>query len=315
SFAIRKLKKKAQCFLIKTRFPLQFYSERRHHYYKIHSNVKTTIQNWELRDLICCVDGNIIARPVKASLSLYRPNNGTETSITLPFAPTTMHSRHNLIAAGGHRGAVTLKSLMDEDAWTHTFKSGMGMNNSIRLFGPEQDVRMAVCNNDETMSIYGFVPGELKELVTLDLSAAVNQVSSGAALACAWNESSDMFAVSSRDGIVYVYDVRQDHQCLAKICSTEARATRNVPRSLQFSKGPIDLLAYAEHVSNINLVDTRTFETRQIVRIGPDDKDTHIAGLTFTHDSRSIFAGTEFEMFQIDIDSIARRQFPHFAFI
>lgn len=109
---------------------------------------------------------------------------------------------------------------------------------------------------------------------------------------------------------MHVYDVRQYHHTLAKIGSTEARSTRNTPRSIRFSHSPLDLLVYAEHVSNINIVDTRTFETRQVVRIGPHDGDTHIAGIELSPDNRSIFAGLETEMVQIDIDTAARRQFP-----
>lgn len=46
----------------------------------------------------------------------------------------------------------------------------------------------------------------------------------GPVLACAWNDTSDMIAVSSHEGTVHVYDVRQYHHTLAKIGSTEVSA-------------------------------------------------------------------------------------------
>lgn len=46
----------------------------------------------------------------------------------------------------------------------------------------------------------------------------------GPVLACAWNDTSDMIAVSSHEGMVHVYDVRQYHHTLAKIGSTEVSA-------------------------------------------------------------------------------------------
>ncbi|CDS11981.1 hypothetical protein LRAMOSA04177 [Lichtheimia ramosa] len=296
----------------------------------------------------------------------YNPALGTETSLPLPFAPTTLDTSCGYLAVGGHRGMAMIKSLSND--WSSTLKVGMGMNNCIQLSGHyNNECRLTICNNDQTMSVYS-IP-DLKNLVTLDLSsAAINQISTspdgralltvsddgnvslfntrdytkttsfqvgdgGPVLACAWNDTSDMIAVSSHEGTVHVYDVRQYHHTLAKIGSTEARSTRNTPRSIRFSHSPLDLLVYAEHVSNINIVDTRTFETRQVVRIGPHDGDTHIAGIELSPDNRSIFAGTtkallllslsyahsgfviritglETEMVQIDIDTAARRQFP-----
>lgn len=118
----------------------------------------------------------------------------------------------------------------------------------------------------------------------------VFSASDEAALACAWNPSSELFAVTTQDGFVSVWDA-QSLKRLARLGSAEPRKNRNAGRSIQFSKGPLDLLAYAEHVNHVNIIDTRTFETRQIVRLGSADRDVHIAGLTFSADGESIFVG------------------------
>ncbi|KAI7887432.1 WD40 repeat-like protein, partial [Lichtheimia hyalospora FSU 10163] len=313
--------------------------------YKTHTNIQTSIQNWQLRNLISFSDHHTILHPYYEALNFYNPALGTETSLPLPFAPTTVDSKCGYVAVGGHRGATMVKSLSDE--WSSTLKVGMGMNNCIQLSGHDNnnECRLTICNNDQTMSVYS-IP-DLKNLVTLDLSsAAINQISTspdgrslltvsddgnvslfntrdytkttsfqvghggGPALACAWNDSSNLIAVSSHEGAVHVYDVRQYDHALAKIGSTEARSTRNAPRSIRFSHSPLDLLVYAEHVSNINIVDTRTFEVRQVIRLGSHDSDTHIAGIELSPDHRSIYAGLETDMVQIDIDTAARRQFP-----
>lgn len=68
-------------------------------------------------------------------------------------------------------------------------------------------------------------------------------------------------------------------------------------------------MAYADHVSNIYIVDTRTFETRQVVRLSPENEDYAITGLTFSPNSRSLFVGLEDRLIELQIDTAIRRQF------
>lgn len=129
------------------------------------------------------------------------------------------------------------------------------------------------------------------------------------ALSCAWNQSSEKFAVTSQDGIMSIWQVGNPEP-LHKIASTETRKTRKAPRAIQFSKGPLDLLAYSEHVSTVNIIDTRTFETRQLVRLSPRrDMDYHISGMSFSPDNRYLYVGFEDAIVQLDVDVCARRQF------
>lgn len=71
----------------------------------------------------------------------------------------------------------------------------------------------------------------------------------------------------------------------------------------------MDLLAYADHVNHVYIVDTRTFETRQIVRLSPENEDHSITGLTFSSNSRSLYVGLEDRLIELQVDVSARRQF------
>ncbi|KAI9276878.1 WD40-repeat-containing domain protein [Phascolomyces articulosus] len=311
-----------------------------HNNHKTHENVKTTIQNWQLRNLISCSDPRTIVHPYHESLYFYNIKTNSDSLVmdNLPYAPTALDSGYGYVALAGHRGMVMINSLSSD--WNTTLKAGLGMNNCVRLSQHNSDLRVTICNNDQTISVYS-IPS-MQKLILIDMPAAINQVAvspdgekmlavcdngyayiyqvsdysrikdlqEGAALlACAWKPTSDVFAVSTQDGLVHVYDA-YTYQMVAQLGSIEPRKTRNAPRSIHFSKGPLDLLVYAEHVSNVNIVDTRTYETRQIIRLGPQDRDTHIAGLTFSPDNRTILVALETDLIQLPIDTIARRQFP-----
>ncbi|KAL1932001.1 hypothetical protein VTP01DRAFT_9057 [Rhizomucor pusillus] len=313
---------------------------------KVHENIKTTIQNWQLRNLVACADTNTIVHPYHETLHAYNPNMGGDSIVlgSLPFAPTTIDAGHGYVAVGGQRGMALIKEL--EGEWQTAFQTGMGMTNSVHLSQTQGDqVRVTFCNNDHTVSVYA-VPS-MQKLVTLTVPAAINQAatssdgrqmaavgddgkvylyhisgstytkaaeftaSTEALLACAWNAAGDIVAVTSQDGFVTVWDVSDSTMPnkLAQLGSLEPRKTRNAARSIQFSKGPLDLLAYTEHVCNVNIVDVRTFETRQVIRLGPTDRDAHIAGLSFGKNGRSLFVGLETDLIEVPIDTSARRRF------
>jgi len=48
---------------------------------------------------------------------------------------------------------------------------------------------------------------------------------------------------------------------------------------------------FSEHVSYVNIVDARTYNQIQTVRVSPQGIDQHISGITFSPDSKSIFVG------------------------
>lgn len=69
------------------------------------------------------------------------------------------------------------------------------------------------------------------------------------------------------------------------------------------------MLAYSEHVSNIYIVDTRTYETRQIVRLSPENEDRAITGLTFSPNCRTLYVGLEEHLIELQVDMCERTQF------
>ena len=82
-------------------------------------------------------------------------------------------------------------------------------------------------------------------------------------------------------------------------------------RSLKFSRGPVDLLAFAEHEENIHLVDARTFATWQTIRVGsPGVDSSNISGIAFFPDGSHIYAGLDDSISLYEIDTSMRRSFP-----
>jgi WD40 repeat protein len=205
---------------------------------------------------------------------------------------------------------------------------GGSINNALsisKLVGGES-TRIYICNNDETIKVYSLP--DLQRITNINLPTAVNYASvspdgtklvavgdspqvfiyeigsSGsyqriatlngsneASFSCAWNQSSDKFAVASQDGFVSIWDVRSSEK-LVRLGAKQNPQVKGACRSVKFtSSGSIDLLMYSEHVSYINVVDARSFNERQVIRVAPPNTDQHIAGITFSPDSKSAFVG------------------------
>ena len=105
----------------------------------------------------------------------------------------------------------------------------------------------------------------------------------------------------------------RDPTKLAVIPSTQNPHVKGAIRCVKFAPSAgVDVLAFTEHTSYLNLIDARTFDvsTRQSIRLGPAGTDVHISGMAFSPDSRSVFASIESTVFEYDIDMMARRSFP-----
>ncbi|KAI8645929.1 WD40-repeat-containing domain protein, partial [Parasitella parasitica] len=305
--------------------------------------VATFIQHWQLRNLIVSPGNNTIIRTRRNALYKYDAKSGIDTCLqdNLPFTPTSIHTKCGFLALGGQTGTLMIKDLSTGCFEIKT--AGRGMNNSICLYQHQNDIRMAVCNKDQTVSV--FTIPDMEKMQTLKMPSAINyssvspdgkkvlltsdqgfaflyrinedgfytdkceyRVSEAPTLSCAWNQSSDVFAITSQDGFVSIYNIYSATR-LCRLGSSETRKTKKAPRSVQFSTGPLDLLAYAEHVNNLYIVDTRTFETRQIVRLSPENEDRSITGLTFSPDSKLLYVGMEDRLVELQVDVPARRQF------
>ncbi|KAI8876351.1 WD40 repeat-like protein [Backusella circina FSU 941] len=247
-------------------------------------------------------------------------------------------------AAGGQRGDLTLKDMNSDYQVSITTSPGSTINNGLCFSRLNGDIRLLVSNNDASIRIFS-VPN-LQLIETLEFRTAVNHtscspdgrkmitvgddnrvqlynvtnsghyqlsstmaVSRDANFSVAWNHTSEKFAVSSQDGSVHVWDIRSPNP-LAKFSGLHPSITKGAARCVKFTQsGAVDLLAFTEHVSHVHIVDARTFDAQQTLRVGSAAHDTPITGLCFSNDSKKMFVGLENAILDFKIDTGTRRRF------
>jgi WD40 repeat protein len=300
---------------------------------------ETTIQHWQLRDLIQCpysadevfsVHRNRVVRHDLATLK-------STTAATLTFEPTCMVAAAGVIAAGGQASQLDVRRSGET-----VFKGSTGgsVNNSLRVARDAGGIpRLFACNNDDTVKILGLSSGALmgvvrcptavnhcavcprdgKHLVCVGddrhcyLYAAsptgyralhVFTEASDAGMSCDWHPSGSLFAAASQDGCVVVWDAR----CLTPVTRFyTAMACRNV----RFSPSPLDLMAFSEHRGRCHLADGRMWSRRQVLHLGMSPEiEPDVAGLAFSPCGRKLFVGAEDQLVAYDVDTSARRSFP-----
>ncbi|KAI8342154.1 WD40-repeat-containing domain protein [Chlamydoabsidia padenii] len=251
---------------------------------------------------------------------------------------------HGYWATGGERGDLTLCDINSHHKIILASPS-RSINNGLCFSKSRQDLRLLVSNNDATLRIFS-VP-LLQQLETIEFQSPVNQASVSpdesmmvsvgddstvhlfklnsnghyekmstmaasrdANFSVSWNHSSEKFAVASQDGTVHVWDIRSQVP-LCKFGGEQNTITKTAARCVKFSQGgAVDLLAYSEHVSHVSIIDARTFDTQQILRVGPANRDTSITGLSFSPDSHKMFVGLENAILEYQLNTGSRRQFP-----
>ncbi|KAI9276614.1 WD40-repeat-containing domain protein [Sporodiniella umbellata] len=257
-----------------------------------------------------------------------------------------MAAGYGYCAAGGQHGDLLLKDLKASKSTGLTSAPGCTINNGLCFSrGLNGEIRLLVSNNDGSLRV--FSTPDLQLIDTLEFRTAVNHtsvspdgakmisvgddnrvslfdishtgqfemtqsmaVSNDANFSIAWNHASDKYAVSSQDGSVHVWDIRHSDP-IAKFKGLNPSATKGAARCVKFTQGgAVDLLAFTEHVSHVHIVDARTFEGQQTLRIGTSEYDTPITGLCFSVDSKKMFVGLEDAVLDFDIDTGARRRFP-----
>ncbi|KAG0198147.1 hypothetical protein BGX28_008393 [Mortierella sp. GBA30] len=309
-------------------------------------NQRLTIQHWQLRDLITCPNTSEEFIYVNQnSVNGYNTRTRATTQIMkdLAFHPTSLTASCGYLAAGGQRSQLMVKQI-NSNWYAHTSVGG-SINNALCISEHLGGTRLLISNNDETIKVYS-LPG-LQRLTSIQLPTAVNYASvspdgrkmvavgdsnqvflydisvaggyqkigtytatNEASFSCAWNQSSEKFAVASQDGFVSVWDVRHSEK-LCKLGSKQQPQSKGATRCVKFSSsGSIDLLVYSEHVSYVNLVDARTFNERQVIRVAPPNNDEHISGIAMSPDSKICFVGLEHNVLEFDVDTITRRSFP-----
>ncbi|KAJ2327253.1 hypothetical protein GGI00_004510 [Coemansia sp. RSA 2681] len=243
---------------------------------------------------------------------------------------------------------------------------------NLNIMNSQSMPRLLVCNNDHTVRLLS-LPG-LELLTELKFPTAVNYAavspdgtkmcvvgdsnlvflfnkrgddfekiatltaSDDASFSCDFSQSSELFAVGSQDGYVTVWDIRSQQQKLVQLETFQHGRSRGACRNVKFSpSGSVDLLAFSEHSSFVNIADTRCFEKRQILRVGGGsieeegegpaalprplesptmvDQDYQITGLRFAYDSSALFVGLEGSILEYSVDRVSRHSFPSSAII
>ncbi|KAJ2081426.1 hypothetical protein H4R24_002361 [Coemansia sp. RSA 988] len=233
---------------------------------------------------------------------------------------------------------------------------------SVNIMSNRSLPRLLVCNNDRTVRLMSLP--DLDLITELNFPTAVNYAavspdgtkmcvvgdtnqvylfnkrgdsfekianltaSNDASFSCDWSQSSELFAVGSQDGCVTVWDVRSQHK-LVQLETYQHGRSRGACRNVKFSpSGSVDLLAFSEHTSFVNIVDTRSFDKRQILRVGTDmysdlidlfepdsptigAHDTQITGLRFAADSSGLFVGLEESILEYSVDRTNRYSFSN----
>eukprot|EP00732_Lithocolla_globosa_P001638 Lithocolla_globosa_v1_NODE_851_length_3187_cov_22.354406.p1 type:complete len:323 gc:universal NODE_851_length_3187_cov_22.354406:673-1641(+) len=303
---------------------------------KIHQ-VCTTIQHWQLRDLVSCprspsevyfVDGQSVG-------CLNTKTGCVSESLQLNYAPTSMTASSHYLATGGHDSELTVRDFIKNQVYNITI--GGSINNCCVVSFHCNETRLLVANNEKAIKVFNLPSLDLVETILLpmpvnfcavspdgqklaavgdtnkvflfDIRAQsyhpmdIRSTSNDFGLSCCWNQASDKFAVSSQDGVVCVFDWRSTRKPL---CQLGAKR-RNGFSTVKFSpKLSVDLLLFTEQDTNIHVVDARTFQESQILKVG-----THnISGACFSPDCSRIFVGAEECLFEYEVELMSRRTFP-----
>ena len=97
--------------------------------------------------------------------------------------------------------------------------------------------------------------GDSNEVFLFDISypsgeyrkVATYQATKDASFSCAWNASSDKFAIASQDGFVSVWDVRSSQKLALLGGKQTIQGGRGACRCVKFSpSGNVDLLLFSE---------------------------------------------------------------------
>ncbi|KAI9189646.1 hypothetical protein H9P43_001079 [Blastocladiella emersonii ATCC 22665] len=315
---------------------------------KIHKYpIRSTIQHWQLRDLISCPSSRKEVLYVSGNnVNLY--NTESRSSLTvlkdLSFPPTCMTTGLGYLVVGGQRSQLMVRQLASN--WYAHQSVGGCINNAMVVAQHAGQTRLLVCNNDESIKVFNLP--SMQRVTSITLPTAVNYAAaspdgkkvvavgdtnqvflfdvtangsyqrtgtltapgSSSGFSCAWNTGSDKFAIASQDGLVLVWDERSTTP-MASFATRAHPTDKGAARCVKFSPGSsIDLLAFSEHVSNVHVVDARTFNSRQIVRVAPPHVEQHISGLAFTPDARSLFVGMEANLVELEVNTKLRRSFP-----
>mmetsp|Transcript_5835 Transcript_5835/g.10323 ORF Transcript_5835/g.10323 Transcript_5835/m.10323 type:complete len:342 (+) Transcript_5835:2096-3121(+) len=266
----------------------------------------TTIQHWQLRDLVHTSstsddvffpqDSFIRNFNFKKKQSFVTRWNG--------FAPTCMTIGYGLLVTGGQRSQLSVSCLGTGNT-LYNGSIGDMVNNGLDVTKTRSGkLLLAVANNDENIRMVDIETMQIHSRI--ECTCPVNAVSispdgkylvaafdlpyvllfslssqghytliaelhhiDDAGISCAWNTNSSQFAVASQDGSAVVYDIRALKPLVVLRGRQASSGGAGAVRCVKFaSKGALDLLAFTEHTNYIHVVDMRAdFSRRQSERL------------------------------------------------
>ena len=312
--------------------------------------MQVTIQHWQLRDLVHCPyrQGEVYAvnrrRILRHDFNTFR----TEVACELSFEPTSMVVDSGYLAAGGQSSQLDIRrATPTSDGGPSTgdsvFKGHCGgsVNNALRVArDASNQLRLFVCNNDDTIKIFSLGVGALIGLVRCPVAinhcalspsgqhmvcvgdnrhtyiyqatpsgySAVRSYTEAtdAGIGCDWSPtgSGSLFAAASQDGLTCVWDYRTE-KVVARFCTP--LACRNV----RFSPAPLDVLAFSEHRGRAHIADARMWPRQQVLHVnGAPELEPDISGITFSPCGQRLYVGLEDSIVAYHVDTGARRSFP-----
>jgi WD40 repeat protein len=144
---------------------------------------------------------------------------------------------------------------------------------------------------------------------------------SDSSFSTAFSPTSSIFAVASGNGIISIWDRRFARNVtplsrtgrLAALKTSRPGLSTGASRCVTFSEGPIDLIMFTEQKDYVHLVDARTFEKRQILRLGEMEdtsREPDIGGACFSPDGKNVIIANERTIFQWVFPAPLGRFFP-----
>jgi hypothetical protein len=308
----------------------------------------TSIQHWQLRDLLHCPDaaGQVYTVSRRSVMRHSLDAAASSRAVELTFEPSCMTVGHGYIAAGGQGSQLDVRRLegggraaaAPPSAAVFRGRCGGSVNNALKI---QRDatgrLRLFVCNNDNTIKTLSLATGRVVGVVRAP--CAINYC-------CLSPDGRQLVAVGdNRSVLVYqatpagwrtlrsLTEARDAGMCcdwapsgsmfaaaaqdgVTAVWDHRAPApvaalhTQLAARSVKFSPAPLDLLAVGEHRGRAHLVDARVWGRRQVVRVGEGaEEEPDIAGMAFSPCGRALYVATEAAVVALDVDTAARRSF------
>jgi WD40 repeat protein len=268
---------------------------------------RTTVQHWQLRDLINCSDSDIdeLYHVYKSKICKYNLRTKQSSLVqSLDFLVASFCVRHGYMAAGGHDSQLTVKDLKTNEL-VNNAPVGGAINNACNIAKHRNgDILLFASNNDNTIKVFSLQSSNMLQMTILQQAVPINYTAVSpdgkymasvgdnsyvnlyemrdsrtfipvakmseyydGGFSCCFDASSTQLAAASQDGTVAIWDLRKVSTPLAKLHS-EQKHTKGAARCVKFSPTLcVDLLVYAEHESYIHVIDTRTYQDEQIINV------------------------------------------------